>query len=303
MNEDRQKFAKSFGSVADAYDNARPDYPAAAADWLVHGAGGGSDPRTVLELGAGTGLLTERLTGHRLIATDPAVEMLAKLRERLPRARVLASTAEQIPLPSRTFDIVVAAQAFHWFDHPVAFPEMARVLRPDGHLALVWNIPDESTPWVRKLQRIVPRPVSHDEDMAPMRETPYFGFVEEQTFRSWKSVTRDDLLNLIRSRSPFAVADEDTKASMLEQVSALYDDYDRGFAGLQMPYVTRCYRARGLRQDAIHSRGPAPRPGQGRNRPKTPSPAAASPTAPPAVPPTTPPEPPEDDATLLIDFR
>lgn len=335
MNTDRNELARSFGSVADAYDSARPDYPEGAANWLVEGPPSAArrrdpEPRMVLELGAGTGRLTEHLTAHRLVATDPSHEMLLKLRDRLPRARVLSAAAEQIPMPSRAFDVVVAAQAFHWFDHATAMPEIARVLRPDGHLALVWNIPDESTPWVRKLQRIVPRPVSHDEDTVALMETPYFGHVEEQTFRSWRTVTRESLLQLVQSRSPYAVADEETKEQMLADVGALYDDYDRGTAGLQMPYVTRCYRARVVRQDGL-GRRPAPRPGRGYRRPTAaagPGPAGTAPaksddisTTGPAksaedtrtdqkagqrapIDPDRPQDPPtDDDGTLLIDFR
>ena len=308
---DKDKLARSFGAVADSYEAARPGYPDDAAAWLIGGVSGFSgEPRSVLELGAGTGRLTQRLTSQRLVTTDPSHEMLTRLRDRMPHARALVARAEQIPMPSRTFDVIVAAQAFHWFDHPTALPEIARVLRPDGHLALVWNIPDESTPCVRKLQRIVPRPVSHDEDVVPLQETKYFGFIEEKRFRTWETVTRDSLQELVRSRSPYAVAGEEQRAQMLADVRALYDDYDRGPAGLQMPYVTHCYRARVQRQDSLFPRPPAPRPGQSaRNRagvPTTrPEPGqttrGATPTGQPGVPKQTPP--PDDDGTLLIDFH
>src|ERR1700712_858710 len=105
--------ALSFGLVADAYDRARPSYPREAAAWLV-----GSDYAHVLELGAGTGKLTEQLhaLGHRVIATDPLEPMLAHLVERLPETRTVAAAAERIPLRARSVDAVVGAQAFHWFD-------------------------------------------------------------------------------------------------------------------------------------------------------------------------------------------
>lgn len=311
MNHDRDKLARSFGSVADAYAAARPGYPRDAAAWLVGGPSGFSgDPRSVLELGAGTGRLTEQLTSQRLVTTDPSHEMLLRLRERMPHARALAATAERIPMPSRSFDVIVAAQAFHWFDHDTALPEIARVLRPDGHLALVWNIPDESTPWVRKLQRIVPRPVSHDEDVLPLQESRYFGPVEEKKFRTWETVTRSSLQELVKSRSPYAVADEATRARMLADVGALYDDYDRGSAGMQMPYVTYCYRARVQRQDSLFPRPPAPRPGRsarGRAGAPTPGQAGSGAPTPPKAAPTSgsqppPPPPDDDDGTLLIDF-
>lgn len=301
---DKDKFARSFGPVADSYASARPDYPAEATDWLIRGEHGPGSHR-VLELGSGTGLLTRALVSHELLATDPSAQMLARLHEALPGVPAAVARAEQIPLPAHTVDVVVAAQAFHWFDHEAALPEIARVLRPDGHLALVWNVPDEGTPWVRKLQRIVPRPTRHEDDVAPLLETPWFTAVEIKKFRTWKQVDKQRLLELVRSRSPFAVADQPTREQMLADVAALYDDYDRGSAGMALPYITYCYRAVVQPPSAVPRR-PAPRPGA--RRTTDPAPAPGDPTSEPSAPAdqgeTTPPvDPPEDDGTLLIDFR
>ena len=52
-------------------------------------------------------------------------------------------------------DVVTVAQAFHWFDAPAALAEIARVLRPDGRLAILWNERDESTAWVAEMSRII----------------------------------------------------------------------------------------------------------------------------------------------------
>ena len=52
---------------------------------------------------------------------------------------------------------MVVAQAFHWFDHDAALPEIARVLTPGGHVALVWNSRDERIPWVRRMGDILGR--------------------------------------------------------------------------------------------------------------------------------------------------
>ncbi len=311
---DKDKFARSFGSVVDSYQSARPDYPADAAEWLVRGEGG-SGPHMVLELGAGTGLLSQRLTGHKLLATDPSPQMLGRLRDALPGVPAAVAAAEHIPLPSHAVDVVVAAQAFHWFDHEVALPEIARVLRPDGHLALVWNVPDEGTPWVRKLQRIVPRPMSHDDDIAPLHATPYFGAVEEKRFRIWTTVDKQKLLDLVKSRSPYAVADQATREQMLADVGALYDDYDRGTAGMQLPYITYFYRAKVQRQPAARhgagSRGgsaaagrpPGTAMGSSSRDVATPAAPEAPEARQRAVVASPPVKPPEDDGTLLIDFR
>ncbi len=125
--------ARSFGSVAERYDRGRPGYPAPAVRWLV-----GRETATVLELGAGTGKLTAELVaqGYDVHATEPDPEMLAVLRKRLPDVPTSEAGAEEIPLPDRSVDVVVVGQAFHWFDHDLALPEIARVLRPGGHLVV-----------------------------------------------------------------------------------------------------------------------------------------------------------------------
>ena len=231
--------ARSFGSVADAYDRARPTYPREAAAWLV-----GDEPAAVLELGAGTGKLTEVLValGHDVHATDPDDAMLARLRDRLPDVPTSVAPAEQIPAPDGVFDVVVVAQAFHWFDHDRALPEIARVLRPGGRLAVVWNRRDERIPWVKRLGRLIgSQDQQHSEE--PLVLSSHFGFVEDESFRHWQVVDRTSIQELALSRSHLAVLDEEARAARLAEVVAFYDDFGRGMDGMQLPYVTSCFRA------------------------------------------------------------
>ena len=89
------------------------------------------------------------------MAVEPLDEMRAELEVALPGARALAGSAEAIPLPDASTDVVTSAQAFHWFDHDAALPEIARVLRPGGRLALVWNSRDDRDPWMARLSAII----------------------------------------------------------------------------------------------------------------------------------------------------
>jgi ubiquinone/menaquinone biosynthesis C-methylase UbiE len=236
---DQPSPARSFGSVADAYDRGRPGYPAEAASWLV-----GDEPVTVLEIGAGTGKLTEALValGHEVHATDPDDAMLAVLRERLPDVPTSVASAEGLPATDQSYDVVVSGQAFHWFDHDRALPEIARVLRPGGQLALVWNQRDEQIPWVRKLGRVIGKQ-DQQESEAPLRASAYFGDVEETRFRHWQTVDRTSIQDLVLSRSNIAVLDEEARRAKLAEVLALYDDYGRGMDGMQLPYLASCFRA------------------------------------------------------------
>ncbi|MCW2775856.1 MAG: class SAM-dependent methyltransferase [Nocardioides sp.] len=240
MSDETPDWARSFGSVAEAYERGRPSYPREAAAWLV-----GAEPVTVLELGCGTGKLTAELValGHDVHATDPDPAMLAILERRLPDVRRSEASAEEIPLADRSVDVVVCAQAFHWFDLDRALPEIARVLKPGGRLALVWNQRDERIPWVRRLGTLIGTQDQLREPADPLVESALFGFVEQETFRFWQTVDRRSIQDLVLSRSNVAVLDEDARAAKLAEVLALYDDYGRGMDGMQLPYEARCFRA------------------------------------------------------------
>ncbi|WP_122816137.1 class I SAM-dependent methyltransferase [Nocardioides pantholopis] len=239
--------ARSFGAVASAYDRGRPAYPREAAAWLA-----GERPVSVLELGAGTGKLTGHLValGHDVHATDPDPAMLDQLARSVPGVRAAAAAAEELPLPDRSVDVVVSAQAYHWFDHERALPEITRVLRPGGHLALVWNFADLRIPWVRRLARILGDEDQREDLIEPLTASAAFAPVDEETFKHWQRVDRDTVQDLALSRSAIATLAEEERAAKLAEVLAFYDDYGRGMDGMQLPYTARCYRAR-VRDEAL----------------------------------------------------
>ncbi|MBA2955412.1 methyltransferase domain-containing protein [Nocardioides sp. MAH-18] len=243
--------ARSFGSVADAYDRGRPGYPAEAVAWLV-----GEQPVTVLEVGAGTGKLTETLLalGHEVHATDPDDAMLAKLRERLPDVPTSVAGAEELPAADASYDVVVAGQSFHWFDPERALPEIARVLRPGGHLALVWNQRDERIPWVRRLGDLIGHQ-DMEEAATPLSESDHFAEPEHESFRHWQVVDRVSIQDLVLSRSNVAVLDEAGQSQKLAEVVAFYDDYGRGMDGMQLPYVAECFRATVVARQSVGPTG------------------------------------------------
>lgn len=285
MSEESRVPGQAFRMVADAYDRARPSYPDEAVSWLT-----GHGRSLVLELGAGSGRLTEVLhrQGHRVVALDALPEQLRVLRARVPVAHV-AGAAEHLPLPSRSMDLVACGQAFQWFDAAAALQEAARVLRPGGVIALAWNTYDTSIPWVRRLKALIsPEGAvdSLDTRTMPLLSTPYFGFVEQRRFRFWQTHTAASLLDLARSMHHVATMREPQRETLLRQVAALYDDFERGHDGMQLPWVTCCFRAV-VRHQELPSEQPPP---AGHS-----SGAVAAPDGRGA--------PPEDPGTRLIDFR
>jgi SAM-dependent methyltransferase len=240
VDEVYRERARSFGQVAAAYERARPGYPEDAVDWLV-----GSEPLRVLDLGAGTGKLTRQLVarGHRVTAVEPSREMLAQLRAEVPAAQAHEGSAEAIPLPDASVDSVVVAQAFHWFDAPVALLEIARVLGPGGRLGLVWNMRDDSVPWVARLSELIGAEQDSDDWLEKtIGASGLFGPVEERTFAHEQRVDRETLLDLVSSRSYLAVQQPPEREAILGSVGELYDEIADP-EGLVVPYVTYAYRA------------------------------------------------------------
>jgi ubiquinone/menaquinone biosynthesis C-methylase UbiE len=237
---DRDARAASFGAVANAYERARPEYPEDAARWLA-----GDAPADVVDLGAGTGKLTRGLVvlGHRVTAVEPLPEMLERLRGVVPEAVALSGSAEAIPLPDASADVVVCAQAFHWFDQPVALREIARVLRPGGRIGLVWNVRDETEAWVGELSDVMVGRTGIDRGaMAPIDASGLYGPVEHAVFSHVQDIDREALRELVLSRSFCAVLSEKERAPVLERVDVLFDEHSHDNV-LRLPYLTECFRS------------------------------------------------------------
>jgi ubiquinone/menaquinone biosynthesis C-methylase UbiE len=134
---------------------ARPSYPATALQSFRSDLKLVPSETKILDLAAGTGKFTELLVkeGYQVTAVEPVAEMRAKITEKLPTVNALEGTSWNIPVESESQDVVVIAQAFHWFDDIETLRECQRVLKPNGRLALIWNMESqERSKWVAKLR-------------------------------------------------------------------------------------------------------------------------------------------------------
>lgn len=303
--------ALCFGAVAEAYDRGRPGYPREAVAWLT-----GDQPLTVLELGAGTGKLTEHLValGHDVHATDPDPAMLDRLALRLPEMRVSQTAAEEIPAADATYDLVVVADAFEYFDAEKALPEIARVLKRGGTFAVVRNVRDERIPWVRRLGNLIGHQTTGEGMGEAIEASPYFGPAEDASFKQWQVIHRDSVQDLVRSLPDVAVLERTGQDSRIREVVSFYDDFGRGMDGMQLPWVTECFRAvvgiqpKTIRQDARPTPGDASPalPAEYVGEDTVPLVAGTVPAAPSAAgarPPAVEPPADDDSGMLLIDFR
>ena len=175
-----------FGAGAATYQAARPEYPPEIEQWLIDDLGV-SDESTVLDLGAGTGKFSARplAVGARVIAVDAVPQMLAQLVAAHPEVEVRRGSADALPLESASVDAVVCAQAFHWFASARVLAEIRRVLKPKGHLGLIWNVRDESVAWVAALTEII---------------APYEGEAPRYRTQAWRSLFPADGFSALRER-------------------------------------------------------------------------------------------------------
>lgn len=219
--DNRRERADSFKTIGAQYHRLRPPFPDEVVDWML--PEGAVD---VLDLGAGTGRLTDSLVARGLAVTavDPSTSMLGVLRERLPEVRAVETTAESTGLPSGSFDAILVAQAWHWMDPAAASAEAARLLRPGGTLALVWNTHVPSAGWQEEFEAIqdaLRGTALLGEGRPDVREP--LGACQELIFRWSREVPAEDYLRIRTTHSPFMVADDATKADRLARWRALLD--------------------------------------------------------------------------------
>jgi SAM-dependent methyltransferase len=136
--------ATAFCRRAGVYARFRPGYPEALAV-LIERELGLPSQAVIADIGAGTGISAELFLrrGHTVYAIDPNAEMQAECMSRLgsqPGLRCVEATAEATGLAAGTVDMIVAAQAFHWFEAEATRREWLRILRDPGRVALFWNV-------------------------------------------------------------------------------------------------------------------------------------------------------------------
>jgi SAM-dependent methyltransferase len=168
-----------FTNRVDDYVRYRPGYPAALFELLIRECRLAPTSR-IADVGSGTGILARGLleaTAARVVAVEPNAAMREAAEGALsgePRFESLEGSAEATGLPDADVDLVIAGQAFHWFDAPRARAEFARILRRGeagaGVVALVWN-QRADTPLNREyaemLERFAPEyPQAHERERA-----------------------------------------------------------------------------------------------------------------------------------------
>jgi SAM-dependent methyltransferase len=245
---DRVRRAGAFARVAGEYERGRPGYPREAITWLL-----GARPLDVLDLGAGTGKLTDALleAGHRVTAVEPLAAMRTILADRLPSARALAGSAEELPLADQSVDAVAVGAAFHWFDREAAMGEIARVLRTPGVLGLLGNGFDTTLAWVARVREILGPPALERPGHWPSGEqlARHFEDIEDREFPHEQRLDRGRLHDLVCSRSNVALMPTAQRDALLASLDRLWEQEPElsGRREVSLPWrarVRRCVRVR-----------------------------------------------------------
>jgi SAM-dependent methyltransferase len=239
--------AQGYGFAADTYARARPSYPDGAVEWVLAEL---DEPVRVVEIGAGTGKFTAQLVRRGVAVV--AVEPVAALRERLislgPLVTPIEARAEDLPMPARSVECVVASQSLHWAHVPAALAEFDRVLDASGAVALIWNFRDLAVAWQRDLDALLAElrgDVPHSRDGRWQRAVAGSAF-EIAASEMWRwSLATDEaaVLDRVRSVSYVAALPEDGQRGVDRCVIDLLRQH--GLNSIERPiefgYVTEAY--------------------------------------------------------------
>lgn len=238
----------SFGAQADAYTRYRPGYPAELFDYLISLIEAPADCLEVVDVGAGTGQLSvgfiER--GCRVTGVEPDARMRELLAARPGLVAAVAGSAESIPLPDSSADLITGAQMWHWVDPTRAVPEIARVLRPGGVFAIVWSLRDDNADWIKEMENYVDLPDSYKwfrKNDVPTLAEP-FGTMELHEFPYTHESSAEGLVGLVGTFSHVALSDRRAEIEAdIRNLAQTHPDL-AGEETFDVPYICKVFIAR-----------------------------------------------------------
>jgi len=254
-----RQVAEGFGDDPARYDRARPRYPAALIEAVVAGSPGPE----VLDVGCGTGIAARQFSaaGCRVLGVEPDERMAGFARERGTAVEV--ATFEDWDPSGRTFDAVVAGQAWHWIDPVVGAARAAAVLRPAGRLAVFWNTVTQAPPELAAAFAAVYRRVLPDAPFAGwwsatgagdsygllseqaadgIRQAGAFDEPQRWQFDTERSYTREQWLDLVPTTGGHSLIPPAALAQVLAGLGAAVDAAGGGFTMRQNTVVVTTVR-------------------------------------------------------------
>jgi ubiquinone/menaquinone biosynthesis C-methylase UbiE len=153
------KNTERFSDRVENYVRFRPHYPEALLDFLIEEMGLNKS-MAVADIGSGTGLLSELFMqfSDKIFGVEPNAAMRQAAEELYKDVKSFTSingSAENTNLNDASVDLIIAGQAFHWFDRAKAQAEFKRIARPNGWTALVWNERKQSSPFQKAYEEML----------------------------------------------------------------------------------------------------------------------------------------------------
>lgn len=242
--------SRSFGSAAAHYDTYRPGPTPEVIDWVIPGG-----CTIAVDIGAGTGALTKLIAPRvaTVYAVEPDARMAEVLTRNVPGVNHLLASAEQIPLPDATAQLVAGASMWHWVDPVVATREVARVLEPGGTFALLGAGVDRSVDWVAEVlahdrpEAMAASPQDADRRWVDRTVLPGGSPFTEPEFRLFRwtiRVDHDFLVELACTYSGFLVLSEHDKVTARNEVRRIVAGHPLLGGSGQIELPMRCFVVR-----------------------------------------------------------
>lgn len=264
MAGDRHRLRATFDPVAELYDEVRPGYPGELFDDVVELSGIPRGGR-ILEVGCGTGQATLPFArrGYRIACVELGENLAAVARRNLadyPGVEIRVGDFEDGEIPEAAFDLAVSATAFHWLDPEVAYPRVARALRPGGSIALFWNehvhadasgafFPATQEIYAREAPEIFdhnyggpPRPEDVLDRTGEIDASGAFGPVTRRSYRWDQPYDAAGYLRVLATYSGHRTLGEETRSRLFRSISGLIDGEYGG--RIVKGYLTTLYVAR-----------------------------------------------------------
>jgi SAM-dependent methyltransferase len=235
---------RRFTSRVENYKLYRPGYPAALVEFLRRNCELSPAAR-IADVGSGTGLLSRVFldAGFSVVGIEPNRAM-----REAGEPGALDATAEATTLPDKSIDLVVAGQAFHWFDPPRARTEWLRILRPPAYVALIWNERFDETPFMKELGAMIDRCAAARDGDGTIRKAGKDripGFFAPQPYRVEEFPNQqifdfDALLGRVVSSSYLPNEGDADYAPLVADVREIFDRWQQA-GTVQFEYRTRAY--------------------------------------------------------------
>lgn len=240
-----------FSSKVENYVRYRPGYPPEVIQLLGEQCGLTSE-RIIADIASGTGIFTRLLleNGNRVFGVEPNANMRQAAVEFLStysRFTNVEGTAEATTLPAHSVDMVTAAQAAHWFDHPKTRKEFVRILKPGGWVVLLWNERRlDSTPFLRDYEQVLLtygtdyQDVRHENTTANIKDLFAPSDYRLSVFEMRQSLDYSELEGRLLSSSYIPQHTDPKYEAMLRALRQVFDQHQQN-GRVSLDYDTRVF--------------------------------------------------------------